>query len=624
MPPPVCSPYSRLVMAPINPHQKQFEQDLEAGVAQYMRENPGMTPKDAVERVTSSMLANNPFVPPQGCPINDLPNELLAHIFYLGMKMQEEYEQDGDLDEDDGFQDGIDLTEGWSSESDDEDLKMGSPQKGKGKRKQSEEPTETDEEDKEDEEDRPELPFQVLVSHVCRWWREAAIEEPSLWTTLGFSYGTPIEKSKAWIERSKGLPLDIVIDCTTPDDWEGTEGDQDEDEDDVMYDVQDSGSAQVVAFDAPDFVHAPPCLSTDDLGPIFDLLLPHVGRWRLLEVSVSEYESIYTVMKRLAVCAGAPILEALQLYHYEDCEDYDVFRPTEFREPLLLFQGNIPKLKDLALWGVHIDWVASLSFLKDLRDVELAYHANDVRPSMETFACFVHASPELHTLSLCLSGPAGPSEQRGTDLISIPSLHDLVLAHHEPEYIQSLLPILFVPNVQHLALDFDSADYTEFVKVLLRPQAGQKKSLLEGLEHLKIGGLPCDRQCQAALLLQLGNLRSINLNAFGEEEEQFFDALLDSAYGTKESGQKVLCPNLHTVTTTGISGKKMRSFVEARKRADAPISKVLMSERDDVEEKDKKWLSSHLEEFEFFEPSDSEEELDPLLEIGDDEIDIDD
>ncbi|KAK0504050.1 hypothetical protein EDD18DRAFT_1131825 [Armillaria luteobubalina] len=610
-------------MAPINPHQKQFAQDLGAGVAKYLRENPGLTPEDAMKRVTSSMLANNPFVPPQGCPINDLPNELLAHIFYLGMKMQEEQEQDGDYDEDDEFQDEIDLREAWDSESEDGDVKMESPQKdkGKGKLKQSQESTETDEEEEEEEEeeDTPELPFQVLVSHVCQRWREAAVEEPSLWTTLGFTFHTPIEKSKAWIERSKGLPLDIVIDCTTPDDCEGPEGyeDEDEDEDDAMYDVQDSSSAKAVA-DASNPVQCPACLSTDDLAAIFDLLLPHVERWRLLEVAVSEYESIYAVMKRLAVCPSAPILEALQLYHYEDCEDYDAFKPSEFKEPLLLFQGNIPNLKDLALWGVHIDWDASLSFLKDLRDVELAYHANDVRPSLEMFARFVHASPELHTLSLCLSGPAEPSDRWGTDLISIPSLHDLVLAHHEPEYIQSLLPILSVPNVQHLALDFDSADYTEFVKVLLQPQAGQKKSLLEGLEHLKIGGLPCDSQRQAALLSQLGNLRSININAFGEEEEQLFDALFDSA---KASGQKVLCPNLHTVTTTGISGKKMRSFVEARKRVDAPISKVLMSERDDVDEKDEKWLSGHLEEFEFFEPSDSEEEL---IEVSDDDIDIDD
>ncbi|KAK0188017.1 hypothetical protein F5146DRAFT_1061624 [Armillaria mellea] len=610
-------------MAPINPHQKQLAQDLGAGVAKYIRENPGMTPEAAMERVTSLMLANNPFVPPQGCPINDLPNELLAHIFYLGMKMQEEHEQDGDYDADDEFQDEIDLMEGWESESEDGDTKMESPQKdkGKGKRKRSEESTETDEEeDEEDEEDTPELPFQVLVSHVCRRWREAAVEEPSLWTTLSFTYYTPIEKSKAWIERSKSLPLDIAIDCTTPDDWEGSEGDEDDDGDDTMFDVHDSSSAQV-ATDASNPVQSPPCLSTDDLAAIFDLLLPHVERWRLLEVAVSEYESIYAVMKRLAVCSGAPMLEALQLYHYEDCEDYDVFRPSEFKEPFA---------SDLALWGVHIDWDASLSFLKDLRDVELAYHANDVRPSLETFARFVHASPELHTLSLCLSGPAEPSDQWGTDLISIPSLHDLVLAHHEPEYIQSLLPILSVPNVQHLALDFDSADYTKFVKALLQPQAGQKKSLLEGLEHLKIGGLPCDSQRQAELLSQLGNLRSININAFGEEEEQLFDALLDSACGAKASGQKVLCPNLHTVTTTGISGKKMRSFVEARKRVDAPISKVLMSERDDIDEKDEKWLSGHLEEFEFFEPSDSEEEpdelieMEELIEIDDDDIDIDD
>ena len=43
------------------------------------------------------------------------------------------------------------------------------------------------------------LPFQVLVSHVCRHWREIALESPTLWTTLSFTEGSPFEKSSIWI-----------------------------------------------------------------------------------------------------------------------------------------------------------------------------------------------------------------------------------------------------------------------------------------------------------------------------------------------------------------------------------------------------------------------------------------
>lgn len=48
---------------------------------------------------TRMNLVNNPWVPPKGCPINDLPNELLSHIFHLGTLAEEE-DVDEDVDED--------------------------------------------------------------------------------------------------------------------------------------------------------------------------------------------------------------------------------------------------------------------------------------------------------------------------------------------------------------------------------------------------------------------------------------------------------------------------------------------------------------------------------------------
>ncbi|KAG5640145.1 hypothetical protein DXG03_000932, partial [Asterophora parasitica] len=466
--------------------------------------------------------------------------------------------------------------------------------------------------------------------------------------------------------RSKGLPLDIHVDCTIPDEHDhDAEGEEDSDEEKEvpfnpdLYDrfgwgspplsasAEESSAAattatthgQQYAEDHKDCHHPPPPFSLQDLTQILDLIIPHVARWRSLEVTCSVYEYMYNLLSRLAKCPSAPLLEVLQLYHYEDCEEYEVFEPAALREAFLLFSGNAPVLRDVALWGVHLDWDRSLSFLRGLRDLELTYHAKDVRPSYAAFTSIIAASPALRTLSLCLSGPqdhvpSDPSLDSGIanpndwglpeNPISIPSLNDLVLCYHEAAYAVSLLQKLSVPNVHSLALDFDGEDYSAFVRQLAQPMPvpadshPKLPSILAGLEHLKISGLPCDARSIDAMYEQLGGLQTINLNCSGEDEEKLFRRLYKPSSSSSSSvtpGQnitKIVCPKLHTVTTTGIPGAEMRQFVEARRAAGVPIKRVMLSEEDDVDEKDEKWLRAHVEEFDFFEPSDSEEEFDDV------------
>lgn len=58
-----------------------------------------------LEAHLKKIILSNPFVPPTGdrCPINELPNELLAHIFHLGTFAESEEE-----DEDDMYQETMD------------------------------------------------------------------------------------------------------------------------------------------------------------------------------------------------------------------------------------------------------------------------------------------------------------------------------------------------------------------------------------------------------------------------------------------------------------------------------------------------------------------------------------
>jgi len=61
------------------------------------------------------------------------------------------------------------------------------------------------------------IPFEVAISHVCRFWRGVALGTPALWTRIDI-YS---ERSKAWVhpyfERSLQRPLDVYIDIYRTD-----------------------------------------------------------------------------------------------------------------------------------------------------------------------------------------------------------------------------------------------------------------------------------------------------------------------------------------------------------------------------------------------------------------------
>ncbi|KIK69568.1 hypothetical protein GYMLUDRAFT_33944 [Collybiopsis luxurians FD-317 M1] len=612
-------------------HEKELQADIKSGVAALLAKNRGMTPTEALNRVTKEMLKNNPFVPPtNGCPINDLPNELLAHIFYVGMTMEEDGPTEDDLEEDE-YEDELDLLD-W--ESDDEEFDPSPRRKGSGSGKEKQLGKEQADEES-DEEDERRLPFQILASHVCRHWREVAIESPLLWTSLRFQLGTSLEMAKIWLERSKGHPIEIEIDCTSQVDVMDEDDEDDEDVVDISSTDGTSGSntnhessPDGHAEDDSTFENQPPYLTKAQVSEIMDIIVPVVDRWRLFCVNASFYDSLHLILERFSRCAAAPLLEVLEMYHNEDCEEFETFSPPELNTRFILFGGNAPKLRTVAFWGVHIDWDASLSLLNNLSELELAYHAEDVRPSFETFSAIFAGSPDLQTLSLALSGPSGKRDEWGTTPIDIPSVKNLSICYHDPAYIESLLPLLHLPNVVELTVNYDSQDYTELALLLAKPPPGRTKSLLAGLEHFKIESLPSNHNARQLMLEQLVNLKCIYLNCAGDEEE-FFDRLMElkptpSQAGTLQS--VVFCPHLTVLMTTGIDGLRMKRMVEARKQGGAPLSRVSMSEEDDLEEKDETWLRAHLDELDFHEPSDSEEEMEMEIDaddILDEEMDMD-
>ena len=529
-------------------------------------------------RLREAARRKAPYVPPtSGTPINTLPNELLSYIFTLGSGAEEQGDDDDDEEE------------------------------------------EEEEEDTMDEHGQR-LPFKVLVSHVCRRWRTVAIETSTLWTLLDFGEGPPFDKSRTWLERSKGCLLDIQLDCTVDED--DTNSNESDDREDMDVDSSDDlvapedrvampgGPAPIKTKETRSLGRVSPA----DLPVVRDLILPHVARWRIFELMVNDYQIMYGILSTLAAIPEAPQLQVLRLYHYDDSDndDSDHFRPPHLKQPFAPFCGRAPNLLEVVLWGVHVDWKACV-LLRGLEELELAYHAKDVRPPYGIFFRILERSPDLHILTLSASGPDGNPEDWPLDVIELPSVKHLLLAFVEPSYASALMKRLVFPNLSTLALDFEPLDYTPFLAQLIRPAPNQRHSVCHDLVDLKISGMQCSPAVVVTFYAGLPNLVSLNLNCY-HLPHLFFEYLYP---GHSDDNQIAGCllPKLETLTTSGISGGEMRDLLSKRKAV--PIKHVLMDSLAEVDTEDEDWLRRQVETFEIFDGSDDED--DPAISELDEE-----
>ncbi|KAF4590082.1 hypothetical protein EYR40_009518 [Pleurotus pulmonarius] len=656
-------------------HERMISEDLKEKITTLRSQNPSLPLDEAMKQASAMMLANNPFVPPTGqrCPINDLPNELLGHIFFLGAYDDDEEEEEGEEDEDehsDHDEYSFDLGRRWETSSegpsedassapddakDKDDADMGSCSGSSGSSSSF-----------SSEDDDRQLPFQVVASHVCSKWRSVALSTPSLWTTINIcAYDRPFDRCRAWIERSGGLPLNLDIDLTLEEYQADIEGDEDrgvqvdvdmDDEDEITTITITPSNRTVLEDDGSDCDTDDPMddvCSEEDINTILDIICPHSKRWKSIAVAATHYRSIHQVLVRFDTLPGAPLLEVLQLQHLaeEDLDPEAVFHPPSLKLPYFVpFQGKAPKLQSLSLWGIHFAWdkacldennsvttIASphssrtilFDSMEQLTELELAYHVSDVRPSLAAFASIVRRSPLLTKLALSASGPAGsPSDWfiPGTKVlqkIALPKLSELDLRFHEPDYAVGLIQVLDMPSLRHLTIDFDSADYTDFVKVLAGESTSERastissgrkqRSILSGLEFLKICNLPCDKQSRDLLLRELQNVKHLFLKCVSEDVADIFTRLhpstASSSVETSEASV-MFCPLLKTLSTTEIDGKQMIALVRARAGAGVPLAKVCMCQEDIVTAKDSQWLCENLPEgLDMFVDSDEEEEV---------------
>ena len=357
---------------------------------------------------------------------------------------------------------------------------------------------------------------QVTLSHVCRRWRRITLNTTILWTPLRIDRLGGIARSKEYLNRcsSSSLPIDIYIDTVGVED------------------------------------HRPGVnICRDHLHCIFDSILPYISRWRTLFLKVRDNDCRVIALTRLSTCGPAPILETFQMYHFDEDTPENLLLATQQR-PTTLFDGSLPNLRNFSLIGVHLSW-SKAPYLRNLKSIDLALHAQSVRPTYDEWETVFRNCPDLESLSLHYSGPyispeeftpesVGVNWPPNREPIVLRKLQDVNLVDLGPDYIYLVFEHLYMPNVKRLGLDLPEQDYTLFVNLLsgakrrsiqvrgaddpLYGPPGRPIGYFEKVEHLAITSLQCSTAAWLKFIPSIREMRIMEID-WKRMADDFYDAL---------------------------------------------------------------------------------------------------
>ncbi|KAL6303447.1 hypothetical protein BKA93DRAFT_787395 [Sparassis latifolia] len=424
-----------------------------------------------------------------------------------------------------------------------------------------------------------------LVARVCRLWRNIALQLPALWTTVDFNDG--FQQAEAYLELSRNAPVTISLDLTKP-----IRGQSE--------DIRDSDM-------------------DEDVERIFlPLIMPHVSRWRSLRFSSDDAHSMLRVLVAMSKCGPAPLLEELLL-----------------SRPVARSRVEIGYMPLLALRGIYLNWAESRCF-SGLHRLELAYHAEPVRPEYKEFARILNSSPNLHTLILRNSGPfegldewmesMGLSEDDDwlPLIVVLRSLRKLVLdfTSYRTEF---LLKCLDFGSLEELEISSPSGSPSSFMRSLVqRPEA------FAGLRSLSVSGLRT-RDYVIEFYAVMPNLTTLTLDFRRMLREWYRNARrppLARFGGFMGHAAGMFFPRLDTLVTTGVNGRMMCALVGERRDAGMPLRCVRMHAGDRIRPDRLAWLAENVEVFGLFRhPEDgyvaTAEEDENSDAVSDDDSDLD-
>ena len=133
--------------------------------------------------------------------------------------------------------------------------------------------------------------------------------------------------------------------------------------------------------------------------------------------------------------------------------------------------------------------------------------------------------------------------------------------------------------------------------MLIRAFCHPNKPRLRFLEFLMISSFQCSRDDGQLLLSTLLNVKSMTLN---------FNFLPSHFCISLTSRSPLLCPRLEVLKVSGLTTKRLKALIKARKISPTPIRHLFLDEDDTFSPGTIQWLKRQVETVSFFENSDVE------------------
>lgn len=248
---------------------------------------------------------------------------------------------------------------------------------------------------------------------VGRFWNTIANDTPQLWTKINLSFPFADDHRAVASERiraSRTEKIDVSIDFRDPN-WNGEEH---------PHDGIGSRAANKSIW----------------VNNVTTVLLGTETRWRSIVVKSDTWLPLFKLMEAWN-CTNLPSLESISMERANT--EFGMhrvrFSPQMFVGPMTLFgqRALLPRLRDLSLSAVHVDWDDLCVGFRNLRKLELKNQTNDVGPSFEQFAAMLSSSPQLEHLDIfgfCPEHHTRPAFPVGGDpeapVVHLPALKVLI------------------------------------------------------------------------------------------------------------------------------------------------------------------------------------------------------
>lgn len=263
----------------------------------------------------------------------------------------------------------------------------------------------------------------VDLYFVSKRWRDVANITPRLWTKINITF--PFKKNHLdamhkRIQDSKLQNIDVSIDFRNPDpDWDG---------------------------EMPDWTGGHNPTSTNETiraKEIRDMLLGTENRWKSFKFISSTWLPFHTFMKGL-MPTHLPSLESISMMRDNAMFAMDrvPFDPVLPNGPMTLFGGMdmLPKLRDLSLSAIPVNWNGGLNGCQNLRKIKINNLPEEIAPSFEEFATFLSFSPRLEYLDVSgycprrhtLPGLLGAGDPP-IPIVRLPRLKEFVFGWKDPQ-----------------------------------------------------------------------------------------------------------------------------------------------------------------------------------------------